>query len=116
MWGGSGNDLLQGNDGNDNLIGGSGNDRIFGGRGDDNLWGNSGNDLLVGERGNDCVDAGSGNNHVDDTEDDFVVIDDGPIIYPYAQNNNSDSSFNPFDPLGLLNGGSSFLQNLISPK
>jgi hypothetical protein len=51
LFGGAGNDHLQGGGGNDVLRGGAGNDNLDGGRG---------NDILIGGAGNDTLKAGSG--------------------------------------------------------
>ena len=58
--GGSGHDWLFGGTGDDILNGGSGNDRLYGGWGDDVLKGGSGNDYLNGGRGDDVLKGGSG--------------------------------------------------------
>ena len=54
VYGGSGNDTIDGGAGRDTLYGGSGNDTIFGSEGRDTLYGGSGNDTLNGD--NDAVD------------------------------------------------------------
>ena len=60
MEAGSGDDQIFGGDGNDALNGGSGNDKLFGEGDNDTLGGGSGNDLQVGGDGNDKLAAGSG--------------------------------------------------------
>ena len=55
------NDLLHGDGGNDSLIGGDGNDTLQGGTGDDYLTGDAGNDVLQGGDGNDTLFGGLGN-------------------------------------------------------
>ena len=58
--GGSSADTLYGEEGDDTVEGGSGNDRLFGGEGDDVLDGGTGDDLLVGGEGNDQLTGGAG--------------------------------------------------------
>jgi Ca2+-binding RTX toxin-like protein len=69
LFGGLGNDWLDGgendddifgNEGKDVLIGGQGNDLLQGGIGDDELYGGGDNDELFGELGNDYCDGGAG--------------------------------------------------------
>ena len=48
IYGGDGNDLLRGNNNWDHLYGGAGNDTIYGNRGADRIWGNEGDDFLLG--------------------------------------------------------------------
>lgn len=70
MYGGAGNDYIDGRAGNDSLFGGAGNDTVLGGGGDDtaeggagndSLDGGDGNDILYGEDGTDTVLGGAGN-------------------------------------------------------
>ena len=60
LTGGAGNDRLEGGDGRDTLTGGAGNDRLEGGDGRDTLTGGAGNDRLAGEAGNDRLTGGDG--------------------------------------------------------
>jgi Ca2+-binding RTX toxin-like protein len=55
---------LFGGDGNDTLNGGSGNDLLFGQAGNDILNGKGGNDLLFGGSGNDVMDGGTGDDQL----------------------------------------------------
>lgn len=55
IYGGPGNDLLNGNGGNDLIFGGVGNDTINGGAGNDTLWGGVGADSISGGDGNDTL-------------------------------------------------------------
>ena len=57
-YGGSGNDLLQGNDQGDVLIGGADDDILYGYGGQDVLGGDAGSDWLFGGTGNDVLDGG----------------------------------------------------------
>ncbi|MBD2412417.1 DUF4347 domain-containing protein [Nostoc calcicola FACHB-3891] len=59
--GGAGNDYLYGEDNSDRLTGGAGNDYLYGGNGDDLLNGGAGNDYLYGQGGADIFVLASGN-------------------------------------------------------
>ncbi|HEX8521096.1 MAG TPA: calcium-binding protein [Tepidisphaeraceae bacterium] len=65
-WGGNtfvgngGNDTLCGNSGNDSLLGGEGDDYLDGGDQNDTLEGGAGTDTLVGDYGNDSLSGGDG--------------------------------------------------------
>ena len=75
--GGAGNDELYGQAGADKLIGGEGNDNLYGGAGDDydldgdttpneqGLFGGAGNDNLYGEGGRDFLDGGAGDDRLE---------------------------------------------------
>ena len=58
--GGNDPDDLYGEEGDDSLLGGTGHDRLFGGEGDDRLDGGSGQDLLLGGEGDDRLTGGAG--------------------------------------------------------
>ena len=60
MFGGAGNDRLEGNQQRDLQRGGPGNDQLFGNFGPDDLGGGPGNDLLVGGFGFDTLVGGDG--------------------------------------------------------
>ncbi|OZO45842.1 calcium-binding protein [Pseudomonas fluorescens] len=68
LWGGEGQDTLNGAAGNDTLIGGTTDtdlrDVIYGGDGDDSLDGGAGNDELRGDNGNDTLLGGDGTDSV----------------------------------------------------
>ncbi|MFH8796958.1 calcium-binding protein [Streptomyces sp. NPDC017941] len=64
MWGGRGDDMIEGYGGRDLVYAGSGNDHVMGGDGDDGLLGGSGDDMLHGEGGNDLLVGGSGKDTV----------------------------------------------------
>ncbi|NQV80032.1 MAG: calcium-binding protein, partial [Alphaproteobacteria bacterium] len=53
LYGGTGDDELEGDDGNDTLYGGTGDDEIEGGSGDDIIIGGDGADILEGGWGHD---------------------------------------------------------------
>ncbi len=59
--GAGGDDRLSGGDGQDALWGGAGDDRLHGGRGDDMLDGGTGDDIATGDQGNDRIALGAGN-------------------------------------------------------
>lgn len=58
--GGIGNDTIHGGDGNDHLVGGDGRDTLYGGAGNDRLYGGGGADILWGDEGADLLDGGGG--------------------------------------------------------
>jgi subtilisin-like proprotein convertase family protein len=60
VFGGVGDDTLDGGSGNDWLVGGDGDDSVAGGDGADHLSGNAGNDVLDGGRGDDTLSGGAG--------------------------------------------------------
>ncbi|HXF65555.1 MAG TPA: hypothetical protein VNK67_02495 [Burkholderiales bacterium] len=59
LYGGGGDDILDGQSGNDYLEGGAGGDSLTGGAGDDWIEGDSGGDILSGDAGNDVIYAGT---------------------------------------------------------
>ena len=61
VYGGAGNDFVNGAQNSDRVYGGGGNDWIRTGKGNDHLFGGAGNDLLVGTTGDDEVRGGNGN-------------------------------------------------------
>ncbi|WP_233288760.1 calcium-binding protein [Streptomyces calvus] len=60
MWGGRGDDMIEGYGGDDTVHAGPGDDHAMGGDGRDILLGGSGNDTLDGEGGDDLVCGGTG--------------------------------------------------------
>jgi Ca2+-binding RTX toxin-like protein len=77
LYGGDGNDWLDGSYDNDTLYGGSGNDTLgnsvvpepgddlmYGEGGNDQLYGGDGNDTLIGGTGNDTLVGGAGNDRL----------------------------------------------------
>lgn len=73
-----GNDELHGDAGHDSLRGGVGDDTLFGGDGDDALQGEVGNDRLMGEAGDDRLLGEYGDDYVDGGDgDDLVAGGDG---------------------------------------
>ena len=65
LWGGAGDDFIDGRGGGDSIDGGTGNDTAFGGGGNDTMSGGAGNDLLYGGDGIDIIDGGTGDDLVD---------------------------------------------------
>lgn len=72
LYGGAGNDLIQGLGGNDGISGRAGNDRLEGGVGGDVLNGNEGNDTLDGGDGSDRLEG--------HTENDLLIGGEGSDI------------------------------------
>ena len=87
LFGGAGNDSIDGRGGDDLLHGGTGNDTVTGGTGDDTLYGGDGADALFGGDDFDAIYGGAGNDVIDaggDTDlvqagagDDTVLGGDG---------------------------------------
>ncbi|MEY4981985.1 MAG: hypothetical protein RIR62_251 [Pseudomonadota bacterium] len=65
LFGGGGDDFIDGRAGGDSLDGGTGNDTVFGGLGNDSMGGGEGQDQLFGGDGTDLVDGGEGADLVD---------------------------------------------------
>jgi Ca2+-binding RTX toxin-like protein len=64
LYGEAGNDVLEGKEGNDSLVGSSGKDRLEGDSGHDILKGGSHNDFIQGGPGNDRIYGGHGNDDI----------------------------------------------------
>lgn len=106
IYGGNGNDLLDGSNsqtklklfgdnGNDTLQGGTGNDSLDGGAGVDSLAGNSGNDTLKGGAGYDTLLGGTG--------DDTYVINNNSDIVTENTNEGNDTVQISGDSINTLN-------------
>jgi Ca2+-binding RTX toxin-like protein len=65
LFGGDGNDRMDGGGQRDVLYGQGGNDWMVGDTGDDTLYGNAGNDTLMGGSENDRLFGGEGNDYLD---------------------------------------------------
>lgn len=65
IFGGSGNNVLNGLGGDDELNGMTGHDTLNGGDGDDYMMGDAGNDTINGGEGIDYMDGGAGNDYLD---------------------------------------------------
>ncbi|MGB7336123.1 MAG: calcium-binding protein [Salaquimonas sp.] len=76
LYGGEGDDTIDGRNGTDYLFGEAGNDYLLGGEGDDVLDGGTGNDKLEGGEGADVIDGGEGDNDAAD----YVSSDAGVTI------------------------------------
>ncbi len=83
MWGGLGDDMLDGGDGVDIIYGDTGDDTIYGGAGNDTIDGNTGRDVIYGGSGDDLVlarggvdttDGGAGTDTIDFTNDIGSVV------------------------------------------
>ncbi|MBD2470493.1 calcium-binding protein [Nostoc sp. FACHB-145] len=70
LYGGSGNDTINGGAGNDSFYGGDGNDILNGGAGDDTLYGEAGNDRFIFNSPTQGID----------TIADFSVVDDTIVV------------------------------------
>ncbi|GAB4524933.1 MAG: hypothetical protein Tsb0014_03800 [Pleurocapsa sp.] len=78
LFGGADDDVLKGGDGLDTLNGESGNDKLFGGNDDDVLKDGDGFDTLNGESGNDTLNSGAGNDKLfGGNDDDYLDAGDG---------------------------------------
>jgi Ca2+-binding RTX toxin-like protein len=60
LWGGSGDDIVDGQGGDDRLFGANGNDLLYGRAGNDRLDGGENDDWLIGGTGNDELNGGNG--------------------------------------------------------
>ena len=93
IYGGAGDDLLNGNNGNDELYGEAGNDTLNGGTGDDLLVGGTGNDNLNGGSGDDTYlfDIGDGQDRITESGgNDRILFGEGieksDLIFAREQN------------------------------
>ncbi|VDC32998.1 Hint domain-containing protein [Pseudogemmobacter humi] len=83
IYGGAGNDTIDGMGGDDSLYGGTGNDYVLGGSGNDTVYGDEGDDRVYGGSGDDLVSGGSGNDQVyGDEGTDTLYGDEGnDVLY-----------------------------------
>lgn len=92
IYGGGGDDFIEGNAGDDRLLGGSGdddaygddgNDSVYGEEGDDDLYGGDDNDVIHGGDGHDDLDGGDGDDDISGGagHDDFDGTDPGEDQY-----------------------------------
>lgn len=80
LYGGKGNDFINGGNGKDYLEGGEGNDILYGEENDDILYGGTGDDSLFGGEGDDTYiyKLGDGNDYIDDEGgNDKIVFGEG---------------------------------------
>jgi Ca2+-binding RTX toxin-like protein len=68
LFGGDGDDYIDGQGGDDQISGDAGNDTILGGNGDDTILGGAGNDWILAGKGKDRVDGGDGNDRLEGFE------------------------------------------------
>jgi VCBS repeat-containing protein len=79
LFGGDGNDYIDGGDDDDKLDGGSGNNTLIGGRGGDLILAGDGNNTVFGDvngdkgGGDDTITVGNGNNTIDASAGDDIV-------------------------------------------
>ena len=64
VYGGAGDDFVNGAQGGDRVYGGAGDDWLRTGKGSDKIWGGDGNDKLVGVYNDDEIHGGAGNDRV----------------------------------------------------
>ncbi|TRV81008.1 calcium-binding protein [Streptomyces sp. 130] len=74
MWGGRGDDMIEGYGGDDTVYAGPGDDHVMGGDGRDTLLGGSGDDTVHGEGGDDFVWGGTGKDVLDGGDGRDVVL------------------------------------------
>ncbi|MFJ7631526.1 calcium-binding protein [Streptomyces sp. NPDC097595] len=74
MWGGPGDDMIEGYEGDDIVYAGPGDDHVMGGDGRDILLGGSGDDVVHGEGGDDFVCGGTGKDTLDGGDGRDIVL------------------------------------------
>ncbi len=84
LYGGAGNDTLDGRNGDDELHGGSGDDLLIGGNHDDTLFGGSGDDVLQGGNHADFLYGGSGDDELYGEDHDDVLFGGGGVDRLYG--------------------------------
>jgi len=85
LYGYGGADKIAGDAGNDQLVGGDSSDSVAGGDGDDDIWGESGNDHMWGGDGYDEIYGGTGADHVyDDYASWAVYVNDSDNSYTHC--------------------------------
>jgi hypothetical protein len=77
VYGGDGDDFVNGAVGNDLVYSGAGNDWVRGGKDDDDLWGGSGNDRITSVTGEDQIHGEEGNDEVAGGDGNDVLWGDG---------------------------------------
>ena len=101
VFGGEGDDWIEGNEhsrelygeeGDDIIEGGTGYTRLFGGEGDDRLFGEGGDDVLRGGEGRDQLDGGTGDDWLFGGEgNDQLIGGAGADTFVFGPNNGTDS-------------------------
>ena len=84
LYGGAGNDPLDGRNGDDELHGGSGDDLLIGGNHDDTLFGGSGDDVLQGGNHADRLYGGTGDDELYGEDHDDVLFGGGGVDRLYG--------------------------------
>ena len=84
LYGGAGNDTLDGGNGDDELHGGSGDDLLIGGNHDDTLFGGSGDDVLQGGNHADRLYGGTGDDELYGEDYDDVLFGGGGVDRLYG--------------------------------
>lgn len=111
-------DLIYGRDGDDTLNGGGGNDVLYGGAGSDSMYGGEGDDQLSGGEGGDRMEGGNGNDtyFVDDNEDVVVEFSAGGVdrVVSYLANYRMAANIELLDLAeGAGNGTGNELNNVM---
>ena len=96
IFGGPGNNFINGPASNDDIFARGGNDTVRGGAGDDMLRGEAGNDVLVGDTGNDTMLGGAGNDRMVWNNGDGSDLMEGGAGSDIAQVNGSDTAGDVF--------------------
>lgn len=68
LFGGDGDDRIDGQGGDDKISGDAGDDSIMGGNGNDTILGGAGNDWILAGKGKDVVDGGDGDDRIEGFE------------------------------------------------
>ena len=69
LWGGAGDDDIDGEGGPDSIMGGDGDDTLKGGAGNDDIKGGAGDDDIMGGDGADTIEGGAGTDTIDGGDD-----------------------------------------------
>ena len=103
LWGGGGDDILDGGEGNDLLVSHAGDDELHGGAGNDTLAGQDDDDALYGGEGNDRLFGGAGNDTLDGGEgNDFLVGGGGADAFVFSGSSGIDTLFGFTDGEDLI--------------
>jgi Ca2+-binding RTX toxin-like protein len=83
IYGGVGEDLIDGGTGNDNLFGGDDDDFLDGNSGADYLFGGDQRDTLIGNTGSDTLEGGNGNDEFIITDNDTTMVSEDDVIVDF---------------------------------
>jgi Ca2+-binding RTX toxin-like protein len=112
IYGGAGNDKINGNNGNDLIYGGSGNDDINGNNHDDTIYGGSGNDTITGGNGTDVIIGGYGADTITATNNDTIryldLKDTNDIISGFVSGNSMKLDLSAIDANSNVDGDQDF--------